>query len=91
MSWSTLVDYLDSDAKFASGSFDHPADIGVPAEPQLLPEGQACGQGFRDQPARPAVAGRDHGRFVGAGIEHPEHLGGEGGGRRREPRDRTVK
>ena len=72
-----LVDHLDSDAKFASGSFDHPADVGGQAEPQLLPEGQARGQGFGDQPARPAVAGGDDRRFVqqGAGIEDPEHLG----------------
>jgi len=71
-----LVDHLDSDAKFASGSFDHPADVGGQAEPQLLPEGQARGQGFGDQPARPAVAGGDDRRFVqqGAGIEDPEHL-----------------
>ena len=72
-----MVDHLDSDAKFAGGSFDHPADVGAQAEPQLLPEGQARDQSFRDQPARPAVAGGDDRRLVqeGTGIEDPEHLG----------------
>jgi hypothetical protein len=72
-----LLDHLDCDAKFASGSFEHPADVGVQAEPQLRPEGQARGQGFRDQPARSALPGSDDRSLVqqGPGIEDSEHLG----------------
>lgn len=71
-----MIDDLDSDAKLTCSPFDHPADVGAQAEPQLLPEGQARGQGFRDQPASPAVAGRDDRCLVQqrARIEDPEHF-----------------